>query len=149
MLALELHGLQLHVEAGRLEAARETAARLAPAVLALPLAAFPEQRLRAEALLWMSRAWRGRDATRALALARQAEAALPVPPGDDDNVTRRWLRAQTLGEQALAQVGLGEPDAAAALARQALALWQAAPPVEGPPPALRRWIGPLQALAGL
>ena len=65
----------------------------------------------------------------------------------DDNVTRRWLQAQALGERALAHAQAGNASAAGQAAREALALWQAAPPAYGPPPLLAMWITPLRALA--
>ena len=64
----------------------------------------------------------------------------------DDNVTRRWLLAQALGEEAHAHASVGDATAAARLAAEALVLWRSVPPAGGPPPALQPWIVPLSAL---
>ena len=71
---------------------------------------------------------------------------MPPPRPDDDNITRRWLLAQALGEQALATVAMGDASAAAAFAAQALALWEQPLPPGGPPPSLRPWMEPVKAL---
>jgi len=147
------------LEAGRvplLLAAGETAAARAQADAVLLLVPtlvptddgkrFGAARARAEALVWAARAWRSEQPRRALAMAQEAAALMQPGAPDDDNVTRRWLLAQALGEQALAGVALGDAGAAATLAAQAQALWQQPLPAGGPPPSLRPWIEPVKAL---
>ena len=145
--ALEAMRVPLLLAAGETAAARAQA----DAVLALvPIGdskGFGAARTRADALVWAARAWRGERPQRALALAREAAPLMQPPRPDDDNITRRWLLAQALGEQALATVAMGDASAAAAFAAQALVLWEQPLPPGGPPPSLRPWMEPVKALA--
>ncbi len=146
--SLQVLELILDLEAGRKTQALERAKRLLPVARALPVEAFPEQRARAETWLWMARAVLPTEPTLAKDWLLEAAKSLPMPSGvDDDNATRRWLRAQILGEQARALAQTGDRTGAQSRAREALTLWQAPTPAEGPPPALRRWIEPLSAWA--
>ncbi len=100
------------------------------------LAAFPSpdalagdfylSRWRAEAAWWAGRASE-RPADK-LRLAREAEALMQAAPGQNDNASRRWMRALALGLQAEAEQEAGDPARAAASAAQALALWGDAVP---------------------
>ena len=107
---------------------------------------FAASRTRAETLIWAARAWRNEQPRRALDLAHEAAALMQPRAADDDNVTRRWLLAQALGEEAHAHASVGDATAAARLAAEALVLWRSVPPAGGPPPALQPWIVPLSAL---
>jgi hypothetical protein len=93
-------------------------------------------------LLGSARAWQGKNPQRALTLATQAAALMAPARAGDDNAARRWLQAQALGEQAVAQAALGRAEAARATARQALATWGEHPP------ALAAWVARDRQLAG-
>ena len=144
--ALQATRLQLLLAAGDGAAARIQADQVLGRLPRAESRAFGVLRTRAEALIWAARAWRGDQPGRALALAQQAAALLQPSTPDDDNVTRRWMLAQALGEEALARLQGGDAPAAAGAASAALALWQAVPPAGGPPPALARWIEALRAI---
>jgi tetratricopeptide (TPR) repeat protein len=144
---LEIQALALDIDAGRADAARTRANSLWPRVQAMPAGPFVQRRARAEAWLWLARAIRPSDPQRAGDWAALAAADLQPEGTQDDNVTRRWLLAQALGEQAQAHQAQGRRADAVRLATQAMALWKQRPPEEGPPPALRRWITPVERLA--
>jgi len=144
---LRVLSLQLHLAAGEAAAARGEAQALLADLKPAHGQSFAQLRARAELLLWAARAWRGTQAQRALDLAQEVVQLMHPNGPQDDNVTRRWLQAQALGEGALAHAQAGNASAAGQAAREALALWQAAPPAYGPPPLLARWITPLRALA--
>ncbi len=80
-------------------------------------------------MLWLARALPRAQAAAALAHATEAAALMATPPGNggNDNAVRQWARAMALGEQAVAQAALGQPDAMRNAAREALASWRAAP----------------------
>ena len=146
--AMAVIGARLALNAGDAAAAAAEAEALLERLPVKPGGGFGEARRRADALLLAARARRAQDPARALAHAEAAAALMQPARADDDNVTRRWMLAQALGEQAQARAQRGEAAAAAAAAKQALTLWRATPPTEGPPPALQRWIEPLKGLAG-
>ena len=144
---MEVIRLELMLAAGERMAAQAQADRVLQRLPAADAKGFGRARTRAEALLWTARAWRVELPRRALAQATEA-AQLMQPTGqDDDNVTRRWMLALALGEQAQAWLQAGDAAAAAQAAREAMALWQTQPPAGGPPPSLARWIEPVRALA--
>ena len=108
-------------------------------------ASFSEQRWRAEALVWAARAWRGVDATRALA---QADEAIRLMAGEDDNASRAWMRALALGERALALAASPSASAAAPeAARDTLAAWKAAPQGGRIPGSYVGFVAPIRELA--
>jgi len=84
-------------------------------------------RWKSDNLLWLARASREPDPARAEALAGEALEAMAVSPPDAENATRRWMRAQALGEQAAAMAARGRADDAARRAHQALAEWGRGP----------------------
>ncbi len=135
---------RLLVLAGDTAAARQL---LSLAMPAIPEGAgFPEQRWRAEALLWAARAWRESDPARALA---HADEAARLMHGDDDNAARAWMQALALGERALALAAASTTSASApGAAREALAAWQAAPQGGRIPGSYAAFVAPVQALAG-
>ncbi len=145
--SMEVTHLELMLAAGERLAAREQADRVLARLPAAEAQGFGRARTRAEALLWTARAWRIEQPRRALAQAQEAARLMQARTNDDDNVTRRWMLALALGEQALAWLQAGDAAAAANAAREALALWSTQPPAGGPPPVLARWIDPLRALA--
>ena len=145
--ALGVLSVQLHLAAGEAAAAREEAQALLAGLKPAHGQSFALARGRAELLLWAARAWRSTQPQRALDLSQEVVQLMQASGPLDDNVTRRWLHAQALGEGALAHAQAGNASAAGLAAREALALWQAAPPAYGPPPLLAMWIVPLRALA--
>ena len=145
--ALEGTRLQLLLAAGETATARAQAEKVLGGLPAGDGQSFGSARTRAEALVWAARAWRSEQPRRALALAQEAAALMQPRAPDDDNVTRRWLLAQALGEQALALVQGGDAAAAAQAAARALVLWRQQPPAGGPPPMLQPWIDAVQGLA--
>ena len=139
--------LELRVSAAQWAAAQAAAGEVLPQLKASADQPYAAKRARADALVWAARAWNPTDPARAFALAQEAvQLALPARP-DDDNVARRWLQAQAVGEVALAQKRLGNVAAAKASALEAAALWGARPPTDGPAPVLLRWMAPVTALA--
>ena len=132
--ALEALRVPLLMAAGETAAARAQADKVLAALPAGDGKSFGAARTRADALVWAARAWRSEQPRRALAQAQEAAALMQPRSPDDDNVTRRWLLALALGEQALATVAMGDAGAAATLAAQALALWDQPLPAGGQPP---------------
>ncbi len=145
--ALEVTRLQLLLAAGERTAAREQADKVLGRLAQGDSKNFAAARTRSEALLWAARASRIEQPRRALVMAQEAAVLMQPPRADDDNVTRRWLLAQALGEQALALTQSGDASVAAQAAREAMALWQTQPPSAGPPPALRPWMAAVASLA--
>lgn len=92
-------------------------------------------RWRCEALLWNARA-ATQPETR-LSLSRQCEALMLSTHNSPENANRRWMLAQSRGEQAAALAALGRADAPA-MAAQALQQWRAGP--EAAPDLFRPWI---------
>ena len=144
--ALEALRVPLLVAAGESAAARTQADAVLELVSVGDSKGFGAARTRAEALIWAARAWRSEAPRRALALAQEAAALMQPRAADDDNVTRRWLLAQALGEAAHAQAQAGNAEASARLAADALVLWRSVPPAGSPPPALQQWMAPLSVL---
>lgn len=133
--------------AGEAKAAQAEALALLAQIKPASGQSFGDARRRADTLLWAARALRAGAPQRALDLALEVVQLMQPQGAQDDNVTRRWLLAQALGEQAQAHAQAGNASAAGQAAREALALWQAEPPAYGPPPLLAVWITPLRALA--
>jgi hypothetical protein len=145
--ALGVVSVQLHLAAGEAKAAQAEALALLAQIKPASGQSFGDARRRADTLLWAARALRAGAPQRALDLALEVVQLMQPQGAQDDNVTRRWLLAQALGEQAQAHAQAGNASAAGQAAREALALWQAEPPAYGPPPLLAVWITPLRALA--
>ena len=149
VLALRVLRLEVLVMGGQLAAAQAAADEVLPQLAGQTAQPFAAKRGRADALVWAARAWRLADPTRALVLAQEAlQLASPRAP-DDDNEARRWQQAQALGEMALARNRQGQLALAKTTARQAMALWLASPPSDGPAPVLAPWMAPVAALAGI
>jgi tetratricopeptide (TPR) repeat protein len=88
-------------------------------------------RIRADTLLWLARAWQPEDPSRAEALARRSAEAMQ-PTAGDDNAARWWAYALARGEQAQALAARGQTVAASLLARDALQAWKQSMPRPAP-----------------
>lgn len=142
------YSVALHLAAGQTQAAQQEAQALlrdAPAAAASASAVFDDLRQRVDALLWAARAWRVTRPAQALAWATEASQGLQTLAGNEDNLSHRWLLAQTVGEQAHCHAQLGQTQLAAERAAQAMALWQSPSP-HGPPPNLQPRIQALRPL---
>jgi tetratricopeptide (TPR) repeat protein len=126
----------VETSAGRHAQARATLEEFLRLSAAAPAQDAFVQRLRADARLWLARAWRPADPLRALTVAREGQAGLPPlaqalptigPP-------LAWIHGQLIAEEALAALAAGQAEAAREAAARARAAWAAAP--EPLPPAL-------------
>jgi tetratricopeptide (TPR) repeat protein len=104
-------------------------------------------RWRAENLLWLARAWRETDASRAQRFAQDALAAMQVSPPEPENANRRWMQAQALGEEAAALAARGLAGSAAQRAQQALQKWSEGPAGVAPPASFNVWVARDRQLA--
>ena len=119
----------VETSAGRHAQARVTLEEFLRLSAAAPAQDAFVQRLRADARLWLARAWRPLDPAKATQVAREGQAGLPLlaqalpvigPP-------LAWIHGQLIAEEALAALAAGQTDAAREAAARARAAWSAVP----------------------